>query len=73
MNIYTHLKATFEQVERHHPDLMERYSGRLAEALTTTERIEIMQAGLRETFRARYPMPEELAWPSDAVTAEAVS
>jgi hypothetical protein len=53
-----HLRGTFEGAEKRHPDLMERYSGRLAEADSVDEKIEIMRAGLRETFRTRYPMPE---------------
>lgn len=55
----THL---FETAERDHPDLMERYSARLADAASASERVEVMRCALRETFRQRYPMPEHL-WP----------
>lgn len=53
-----HLAQTFAAAERAFPDLMERYSSRLGEATTATERVAIMRAGLRETIRDRYPMPE---------------
>lgn len=65
MNSLAHLKATFEDAEKRHPDLMERYSARLAEATTTDERAEVMRAGLRETFRERYPMPAGCNWPEN--------
>lgn len=57
-----HLTATFEAAEKAHRDLMEPYSCRLADA-SADERAEIMRAGLRETFRRRYPMPAGFAWP----------
>jgi hypothetical protein len=62
------LTQLFETAEREHPDLMEPHSARLAEASTVSERVEVMRAGLRETFRRRYPMPDEF-WPK----AKAVS
>lgn len=55
---YDHLCATFAHAERLHPDLMEPYSTRLGDAADASERTAIMRAGLRETFRRRYPMPE---------------
>lgn len=58
MNADKHLAETFEAAERAHPDLMERYSARLAEAATAGERVAIMRAGLRETIRQRFPMTE---------------
>jgi hypothetical protein len=58
----TRLSHLFERAEREHPDLMEPYSARLAEAVTSIEKIEVMRAGLRETFRRRNPMPDEF-WP----------
>lgn len=57
-----HLAATFTAAEREHPDLMEPYAARLAEAETSQERMHAMWAGLRETFRQRYPMAAE-RWP----------
>lgn len=60
------LAELFESAERAHPDLMERYGNRLADAETTAERAEIMRAGLRETFRQRYPMPKGVEWPKAA-------
>lgn len=57
------LTSVFEQAERQHPDLMEPYSVRLAEAAAADERVEIMRAGLRETFRRRFPMPDA-CWPT---------
>jgi hypothetical protein len=58
VNADLHLTETFAAAEREFPDLMERYSSRLAEAETADERVAIMRAGLRETIRARYPMAE---------------
>jgi len=68
-----HLKATFDDAEKRHPDLMERYAQRLLEAETAQEKIEAMRSGLRETFRARYPMPEGLGWPGDAIPCEVIN
>ena len=65
------LKTTFAGAERRHPDLMEPYATRLGEADTDADRMEIMRTGLRETFRARYPMPEEF-WPKTPVIVEGV-
>lgn len=61
----THLAVTFAEAERCHPDLMEPYSGLLAEASTSDERRNVMEAGLRETFRGRFPMADE-RWPKAA-------
>lgn len=59
VNGFKRLSQTFETAEKAHPDLMEPYSVRLGEATDDAhERMEIMRAGLRETFRRRYPMPE---------------
>jgi len=58
----SHLEQTFADAERLHPDLMQPYSSRLAEAETAIDRVGIMRAGLREAFRRRYPMADEL-WP----------
>jgi hypothetical protein len=65
-----HLTTTFEMAEKAHPDLMEPYSVRLAEAESADDRAAVMRAGLRETFRARWPMPEGFAWPSEQACAE---
>jgi hypothetical protein len=64
-----HLTITFELAERGHPDLMEPYGNRLADAATAAERAEAMRAGLRETFRRRYPMPAGSTWPTAEVRA----
>jgi hypothetical protein len=69
MNGLQHLTVTFGLAERAHPDLMEPYSCRLAEAADAVERAEIMRAGLRETFRARWPMPEAF-WPGPQLPRE---
>jgi hypothetical protein len=61
--VFSHLQSTFEHAERLHPDLMEPYTTRLGDAETEVEKIEIMRAGLRETFRRRYPMPAGSEWP----------
>jgi hypothetical protein len=54
-----HLTQVFEEAERLHPELMERYSILLVQAFDdAAERKAIMRRGLRETFRLRYPMPE---------------
>ena len=58
MNADLHLASTFEAAERTHPDLMEPYSVLLVEALTASDRVEIMRRGLRETIRDRLPMAE---------------
>lgn len=58
MPLITHLEQTFRDAERSHPDLLEPYSSRLAEAESADTRVAIMQAGLRETFQQRYPMPD---------------
>lgn len=55
---YDHLCETFAQTERTFPDLMEPYAIRLGDAETADERMLIMQAGLRETFKQREPMAE---------------
>lgn len=54
----THLSVAFAEAEKLHPDLMEPYSSRLGEAQASDERRAIMEAGLRETFRRRWPMPD---------------
>lgn len=69
MNLSQHLTKTFENAEKWHPDLMEPYSTRLGEAIDSTEKTEIMRAGLRETFRRRYPMPAGCDCPRDAEVA----
>lgn len=69
----THLETTFTEAERLHPDLMERYSARLAEAESSDERRSIMWAGLRETFRRRFPMPVGACWPGEAAIPAAAS
>lgn len=66
----SHLERTFLDAERTHPDVMERYTSRLAEAQSADERRAIMEAGLRETFRRRYPMPEGCAWSPNAAASE---
>lgn len=66
----THLETTFLEAEKLHPDLMEPYSSRLAEAKTSTERVACIESGLRETFRRRHPMAEE-KWPKAKVEAVA--
>jgi hypothetical protein len=58
-----HLTKTFNDAELRHKELMEPYSTRLAEAESADVRRSIMEAGLRETFRRRYPMPEGCRWP----------
>lgn len=58
MPLITHLEQTFRDAERAHPDLLEPYSARLADAETADARVAIMEAGLRETFQQRYPMPD---------------
>lgn len=64
-----HLTQTFNAAERaHKDDLMEPYSTRLAEAESADVRRSIMEAGLRETFRRRYPMPDDF-WPKPHVAA----
>lgn len=56
---FKHLSHTFEEAERSHRDLMEPYSIMLVQATDdASERMEIMRAGLRQTFRRRYPMPD---------------
>jgi hypothetical protein len=67
------LTTLFEAAEKAHPDLMEPYSVRLAEAADAVERAAVMRAGLRETFRARWPMPEGFAWPEPATAATSSS
>jgi hypothetical protein len=51
-----YLKAAFEHAEKHHTDVMEPYSTRLADADSDSERMEIMRAGLRKTVSVRYPL-----------------
>jgi|GEM_PF-6070865 len=58
----------FKEAERLHPDLMEPYSSRLADNLDAAERQHIMRQGLAETFRRRYPMPDQY-WTKDKVTS----
>jgi hypothetical protein len=58
VNHYKHLCDTFAEAERTHPDLMEPYSIRLGDARTADERTAVMRAGLRETIRMRFPLPE---------------
>lgn len=60
--VFKDLQTTFESAERWHPDLMEPYTTRLGDAESLAERTEIMRAGLRETFRRRYPMPAGCDW-----------
>lgn len=55
---YEHLCVTFEQTERAFPDLMEPYSIRLGDASSPQEKMEIMQAGLRETIKQRHLLRE---------------
>lgn len=74
MTGFDHLRSTFEAAERSHRDVMEQYTVLLAqEDLTSVEKISIMRAGLRETFRARFPMPEGVPWPKAEVVQEAVA
>lgn len=54
-----HITKTFELAERSFPDLMEPHSSRLADAESADVRLGVMRCGLRETFRRRYPMPDE--------------
>lgn len=70
MQGYKHLCETFELAEKTHPDLMEPYSNRVAEAASAAERMEIMVSGLRETIRQRYPMAAG-RWPGLPVPAVA--
>jgi len=65
MTTPTHLETTFSEAERLHQDLMEPYSARLSEVESSDARRSIMWAGLRETFRRRFPMADEL-WPKRA-------
>lgn len=67
MTAKSHLEHTFEDSERTHRDLMEPYTCRLAEALTSDERIAIMEMGLRETFKRRHPMPAGGCWPDGSI------
>ena len=67
-----HLRSTFEEAERLHPDLMEPHSTRLAEAQDASEAIAIMREGLRRTFRQRYPMPDDF-WPEPQKAREVVA
>jgi hypothetical protein len=55
-----HITQTFEEAERAHPDLMEPYSTRLADAQSNEEKLSIMRCWLRETIRRRYPLPAEV-------------
>lgn len=59
----SHLERTFAEAERSHRDLMEPYSTRLAEAEGFAQRRAIMEAGLRDTFKRRFPMPPNCRWP----------
>lgn len=53
-----HLAEVFGLAEKHHSGLLEPYTVMLVDAERAEDRRDIMRAGLRETFRQRYPMPE---------------
>jgi hypothetical protein len=61
----------FRDAEAQHPDLMEPFANRLADAGDDAEQLyRIMGEGLAATFRQRYPMPEGVAWPAPMVERE---
>lgn len=62
----SHLEQTFESAEREFPDLMERYSALLGEAVSSDERVAVMRMGLRETICQRYLLPEVCVAPGSA-------
>jgi hypothetical protein len=67
---WKNLVEIFEAAERLHPDLMEPYSSRLDGVLDATEAEAIMRAGLADTFRQRFPMPD-YCWPKPLPAGEA--
>jgi hypothetical protein len=68
---YDKCAAIFADAEKLHPDLMEPYATLLAGAQDAAERMKVMRDGLGDTFRRRYPMPEQY-W-STPCTAEEIA
>jgi len=62
----------FREAERYHPDLMEPWSARVAEAADARERLSIMRQGLAATFRQRWPMSPGHSWLADQRPRETV-
>lgn len=62
-------EEVFARAERHHPDLMEPWSTRVASCEDAAERQRVMRTGLAATFRARFPLPPGEKW-SDEIEAE---
>lgn len=61
---FKHLRQTFAAACADHPDLMEPYIIRLDDDAPRAEQMRLMQQGLRETFRRRYP--SKALWPAEA-------
>ena len=55
---FAHLCATFDEVARQFPQLMEPYAILLGDTEAPIAKTDIMRRGLRETFKQRYPMRE---------------
>ena len=66
---YRLTSEVFAYAEKMHGDLMEPWSGKVAEARDAAERQSIMREALAATFRQRYPMPPGEAWPANPVPA----
>jgi hypothetical protein len=55
---FAHLKQTFDQVAKYHPDMLEPFLNRLADADERTQ-TSVMREGLRDTFRLRHHSKHE--------------
>jgi hypothetical protein len=58
---HAHLRHVFDHACKHFPDLLEPYVTRLGELSgdRREDEIPIMRAGLRETFKQRWPWMEK--------------
>lgn len=70
ITVFGHLMQTYQAAEAAHPDLMEPYAQALSDAENREAMAKVMRLALAETFRKRYPMPDEF-WPKVQQPAEA--
>lgn len=64
MTIFEHLFQTYRMAEQLHPDLMEPHAQAINDAEDREAMARAMRHALARTFRQRYPMPGERAWPT---------